>query len=112
MSKNKFSKEKISIYNDINQFKNRYNELNNRINALEKYKLDQEKKHFWEMKAFGQRKKGNNMNISLGFDYMDFNNMENFQQLKFFHLSYIFLLRYFPLLLNKLYNYLFEYLHY
>ena len=80
MSKNKFSKEKISIYNDINQFKNRYNELNNRINALEKYKLDQEKKHFWEMKAFGQRKKGNNMNISLGFDYMDFNNMENFQK--------------------------------
>ena len=81
LTKEKFSEEKNSIYNDINKCKDKDNELNKRINELEKYKLTQEKKDFWPMKTFKQRQKGNNMNLNLGLDFLDFSNLENFKNI-------------------------------
>ena len=79
MNIDKFGEEKNSIYYDINQCKNKDNELNNRINALEKYKATQEKNNYWSMKSLGQKKKGSMMNLNLGFDFMNLKNLENFK---------------------------------
>ena len=79
MNIDKFGEEKNSIYYDINQCKNKDNELNNRINALEKYKATQEKNNYWSMKSLGQKKKGSMMNLNLGLDFMNLKNLENFK---------------------------------
>ena len=79
MNIDKFGEEKNSIYYDINQCKNKDNEFNNRINALEKYKATQEKNNYWSMKSLGQKKKGSMMNLNLGFDFMNLKNLENFK---------------------------------
>ena len=79
MNIDKFGEEKNSIYYDINQCKNKDNEFNNRINALEKYKATQEKNNYWSMKSLGQKKKGSMMNLNLGLDFMNLKNLENFK---------------------------------
>ena len=79
MNMDKFDEEKDSIYYDINQCKNKDNELNNRINALEKYKATQEKNKYWSMKSLGKGKKGSMMNLNLGIDFMNLKNLENFK---------------------------------
>ena len=78
MSIEKFSEEKDTIYKEINQEKNIEEELNKRINNLEKYKEMQDKKSYWMMKTFRKRKNGNN-NMNSDVDFMNYNNMENFK---------------------------------
>ena len=78
MGIDKFKEEKDSVYYDINQCRNKDNELNNRINELEKYKATQERNNYWSMKSLGQRKKGSMMNLNMGFDLMNLKNFENF----------------------------------
>ena len=75
MSQNKFNEEKETINYEFDQCKNKDEELNTRINTLEKYKENQEKRSFWMMKTFRKRKKGD-YNKDLGLDYMN-DNKEN-----------------------------------
>ena len=70
MSIEKFSEEKDTIYKEINQEKNIEEELNKRINNLEKYKEMQDKKSYWMMKTFRKRKNGNN-NMNSYVDFMN-----------------------------------------
>ena len=69
MSQNKFNEEKETINYEFDQCKNKDEELNTRINTLEKYKENQEKRSFWMMKTFRKRKKGDYKD--LGLDYMN-----------------------------------------
>ena len=69
MSQNKFNEEKETINYEFDKCKNKDEELNTRINTLEKYKENQEKRSFWMMKTFRKRKKGDYKD--LGLDYMN-----------------------------------------
>ena len=82
---NDLNKEKKNIYYDIKECKNKENELDKRINDLEKYKENEEREKFWKKLDFKKRKKDVNIMALIPdenqyFNYMNkINNIENFK---------------------------------
>jgi hypothetical protein len=81
---NDLNKEKKNIYYDIKECKNKENELDKRINDLEKYKENEEREKFWKKLDFKKRKKDENIMTLIPDDNQNFNYMNRINDIENF----------------------------
>ena len=81
---NDLNKEKKNIYYDIKECKNKENELDKRINDLEKYKENEEREKFWKKLDFKKRKKDENIMTLIPDDNQNFNYMNKINDIENF----------------------------